>query len=88
MIELETDPLEARVVEALAGLLKVDPARLVPAAMLVDDLGVDSLEFLTFVVGLERAFDVEVPDKEAAGMATVADVIEVIRRNSPGGSEG
>ena len=64
--------------EAIAKLLRVDVARLKPDASLTEDLKVDSLEFLALIVGLERYFDVDLPDAEAAGIRTVSEMIDFL----------
>ena len=46
----------------------------------VDDLGADSLDIFQIIMGLEEEFDVEIPDKEAMGLETVADAIRVIEK--------
>lgn len=46
----------------------------------VEDLGLDSLEDVELIMELEEEFGVAIPDDEAAGFRTVADVIEYLRR--------
>lgn len=72
----------ARVRTELAALLHAEPERLRPATRLVEDLKVDSLEFLSLIVRLEGAFDAELPDKEAARLRTVGEIAEALRRHS------
>jgi acyl carrier protein len=78
------ESFEIRVQQAVANLLRVDPARVKPEASLAGDLKVDSLEFMTIIVGLERAFGVELPDDEAARLRTIAQVTDALwRRAAP-----
>jgi acyl carrier protein len=77
-----SEDFEIRICEALARLLRCEPARVRPEAALMGDLKVDSLEFLTLIVGLERAFEVELPDVEAARFRTVGDVIVALKKYS------
>ena len=42
------------------------------------DLGLNSLELVNLAVEIEEEFDVEIPDREAMGLETVADAIRVI----------
>lgn len=72
--------LARRVRAGLISLLRVEPGRVRPEARLLEDLNVDSLEFLTIVNGLERDFDVLVPDKEATRLRTVGQTVELVCR--------
>lgn len=42
------------------------------------DLGLNSLELINMAVAIEETFDVEIPDREAMGLETVADAIRII----------
>ena len=44
------------------------------------DLGLNSLELFNLAVDIEEEFDVEIPDKEAMGLETVADAIRIIEK--------
>ena len=44
----------------------------------VDDLGADSLDTVELVMALEEAFDIEIPDEAAEGIATVGDAVKFI----------
>ena len=43
-----------------------------------NDLGADSLDTVELVMALEEAFDIEIPDEEAEGIATVGDAVKFI----------
>ena len=70
--------------QAMAKLLRVELERLVPEASLSTDLRVDSLEFIALVVGLERQFDVDLPDAAVAQIRTVSEMIEFLRMQMSG----
>ena len=42
------------------------------------DLGADSLDTVELVMALEEAFDIEIPDEAAEGIATVGDAVKYI----------
>lgn len=44
----------------------------------VADLGLDSLDIVEVVMAMEEEFDIEIPDEDAEGIATVEDAIEYI----------
>jgi len=84
-----TASLESAIRTELARQLGVAGDRILPAASLVDDLGVDSLLHMTMVVGLEARFEIVIPDAVAARFTSVGDVIEAVRSRAtlagPGG---
>jgi len=43
-----------------------------------NDLGADSLDTVELVMALEEAFDIEIPDDSAEGIATVVDAVKFI----------
>jgi acyl carrier protein len=44
-----------------------------------EDLGCDSLDLVELTMALEEAFNIEIPDEDAQGLATVAQAIEYIK---------
>ncbi len=46
------------------------------------DLGLNSLELVNMAVAIEDEFDVEIPDREALGLETVADAVALIEKYS------
>lgn len=46
------------------------------------DLSLNSLELVNLAVAIEDEFDVEIPDREALGLETVADAIAIIEKYS------
>lgn len=50
-----------------------------PAARLVEDVGLDSLRLMELLVALQIEFELEpFPEPELAGVATIADVVELV----------
>lgn len=64
----------------VARQLAVDPARVVPAAHLRDDLGADSLDLFALTRALEGAFGIDIPDADADRIQTVGDIKEYLQR--------
>jgi acyl carrier protein len=80
--------LEPRVRGIVAAQLDVDPARLLPAARLGEDLCVDSLSAIELTMVLEDEFDIALPEDEVAEVRTYGDVVTVVsdhvtRRRQP-----
>ena len=47
----------------------------------VEDLDADSLDVVELVMALEEKFDLEIPEKDAEGIATVKDAIDYINNH-------
>lgn len=44
------------------------------------DLGADSLDVVEFIMALEEAFEIEIPDEEAEKLNTVGNVVSYIEK--------
>jgi acyl carrier protein len=56
------------------------------AVSLEDDLGMDSLSMMDFLVFLEKKYGVSIPDEKLHDVATVADVVQVVAEVSLAGA--
>lgn len=73
---MKDEEIRARVLEVLARIApELDPAELAPDANLRDQLDVDSMDFLNFVIGLHKAFGVEVPETDYRRLLTLDDCV-------------
>jgi len=63
----------------VAEQLSVDAAEVKPESNCQNDLGAESLDTVELVRALEEAFDIEIPDEAAEGIATVGDAIKYIQ---------
>jgi acyl carrier protein len=69
---MNNDEIKAKVLEVLGTIApELDPAELAPDANLRDQLDVDSMDFLNFVIGLHKAFGVEVPEADYRKLFTL-----------------
>ena len=75
----DIEAVEDKVKNAIAGVLGVDRAKVVPEASF-DDLGADSLDTVELVMQLEEDFDVEIPDEDAQNIKTVKDAMDYIHK--------
>jgi len=64
--------------EVVVEQLNVNPDEIKEDSKFVEDLGADSLDVVELVMALEEKFDVEIPDSDAEGIATVGDAIKYI----------
>jgi len=76
-----------RVVALLTQRLGILPEMVKPTAELAEDLGVDSVDAVEFTLGLEREFNVALPDQLIADVRTVQDVIDLVRERTTALSE-
>ena len=58
--------------------LSVETAEVKADSNFQNDLGADSLDTVELVMALEEAFDIEIPDEAAEGIATVGDAVKFI----------
>jgi acyl carrier protein len=72
------EALLERVRSILATEFELDPAAIAPAARLVEDLDLDSIDGVTIVVHLESELHVSISDEEIQKMATVGDIVEAL----------
>ena len=64
--------------EVVAEQLNVDVAEIKEDSKFVEDLGADSLDVVELVMALEEKFDIEIPDSDAEGIATVGDAVSYV----------
>ena len=65
--------------EIICEFVDVEPETITPETNIRTDLGLNSLELVNLAVEIEEEFDVEIPDREATGLETVADAMRIIR---------
>lgn len=66
--------------EIICEFVNVDPASITMDTNIRTDLGLNSLELINMAVEIEESFDVEIPDREAMDLQTVADAIRIIQK--------
>ena len=65
--------------EIIAEVLNLEPDDITMGATFVDDLGADSLDIFQIIMGIEEAFDIEIPNEAAEQIVTVGDAAEQIK---------
>lgn len=71
-----------RMKKVICDYAEINPDQITEETNMRTDLGLNSLELVNMAVAIEDEFDVEIPDREALGIDTVADVIELIKKYS------
>ncbi len=59
-------------------VLQVSPDQVTMDASFADDLDADSLDLVELVMALEEAFDIEVPEEDLEGIATVGQAFKMV----------
>jgi acyl carrier protein len=78
---MSTDPtISLKIRTALAEYLKRDPATILVAQHLRDDLGLDSMAVIELLYRIEEAFDLQIPDQDLVGMTTVGHVVGYVEK--------
>lgn len=69
---MTADQIRAQVLECLGRVApEADPASIAPGVPLRDQLDIDSMDFLRFVIELDQALHVAVPESDYSEIATV-----------------
>ena len=63
----------------IAEVLNVDPEEITLQSTFTDDLGADSLDVYQIIMGLEDAFDIQIPQESAEKISTVGEAVEMIK---------
>lgn len=86
----EKDGVFERVRSILMDLIAVREDEVVPGALLIDDLGADSLDLLSLINELEKEFSegdrvLEITDEDAEDIETVQQVVDMLVKKGVGG---
>jgi acyl carrier protein len=76
--------LEEQVAKIIVEQLGVSPEEISPEASFIEDLGADSLDIVELVMAMEEAFDIEIPDDDAAKIEKFRDAVEYVQRRAEG----
>ncbi len=70
--------IDAKVREFLIDDLEIDEEKISDEALLKDDLGIDSLDFVDIVVIVERKFGFKIKPEDMAGVMTLRQFCDYI----------
>lgn len=68
---MERKEIEEKVKAFLIDELEVEEEKIAPEALLKEDIGIDSLDFVDIVVIVERTFGFKIKPEEMAGVKTL-----------------
>lgn len=70
--------VSTRVKNVISGQLDVKPDEISTDKSFIKDFGLDSLDIVELVMAFEEEFGIEIPEKVAEKIFTVADVIKYV----------
>lgn len=72
------NPIESEVIAIVAATLRVERSGITRDASLEDDLGADSLDWVSLIMAQEDRFAADIPDEDAAELRTVKQVTDYV----------
>lgn len=69
-----------RIKNVICEYADIAPENITEETNIRTDLSLNSLELVNLAVAIEDEFDVEIPDREALGLETIADAIAIIEK--------
>lgn len=76
--------IEKAVIDTLVEIAPdIDPAELEPGVDLRQDLDIDSMDFLNFIIRLHERFAIEIPEADYPRLSTVDGCVDYIRAKQP-----
>ncbi|MEN9223980.1 MAG: acyl carrier protein [Thermostichus sp. HHBFW_bins_43] len=79
---MSADDVYSRVRKIVSEQLGVEDNKVTLEANFQNDLGADSLDTVELVMAFEEEFDLEIPDEDAEGIATVRDAVDYISKKA------
>ena len=67
-----------KIAEIVDEKLSVSRDEITPTSNFIDDLRADSLDLVDLVMGIEEAFDLQIPDEDIQKMSTVNDAVNYV----------
>lgn len=67
--------------EVIADVLNVDPNEITLETTFTEDLGADSLDVFQIIMGIEEAFEIEIPADKVEHIATVGEAVALIKNS-------
>lgn len=75
-----TNAISDQVVDIIATQLGYPKEQIVPEAEFATDLGFDSLTQIEFIMAMEEAFNIQIPDEDAEQIKTVQQAVSKIEQ--------
>jgi len=80
--ELELKPIVLGALRRVAP--EADPSRIDPKESLRDQLDIDSMDFLNFLIAIHEALGVDIPEADYPRLSTLQAILEYLAQKKPG----
>lgn len=77
---MAAEDLEGTLRSILVEEFRVDPEKVVAGASFKEDMELDSLDLVQLAMTLEDRFDVEIPEEDLEGVATIDQALDLLER--------
>lgn len=74
-----SENIEEKIIKIIAQTLNKDESTIHPDSKLVEDLRMESLDFVQILMEIEAAFNCTVPDDNAGKFRIVGDVVKYVK---------
>lgn len=79
--------LRAEVLSVLTGIApEVEPDDIRDEVLLRDQVDLDSMDWLNFLLGIHKRLHVDIPEKDYASLRTLADVVRYVEEHGAPGN--
>lgn len=75
---MEKNEILVQLKKIICQFVDLSPDEITEQTNIRTDLGLNSLELVNLAVEIEEVFDLEIPDREAMGLQTVEDAVNII----------
>ncbi|HJW13223.1 MAG TPA: phosphopantetheine-binding protein [Thermoanaerobaculia bacterium] len=82
MNEPELEPIVLGALRRVAP--EADPSRIDPKESLRDQLDIDSMHFLNFLIAIHEALGVDIPEADYPRLSTLQAILEYLAQKKPG----
>lgn len=81
---MNKNEIKSRVIKTLSSIVpELEPAALKPALSLRDQLDIDSMDFLNFLIALHQEFGVDIPESDAPKLGTIDACVDYLVQAVP-----
>lgn len=67
-----------RIKKIMTEISDISAEKITPEASFTEDLNIDSLDNVEFIMALEEQFEIEIPDEDAEKFLTVKDAVDYV----------
>ena len=83
-MSMDREQLKATALQILRGIApEVEPGDIAPAVPLRQQVDLDSMDWLNFLIGLHQRLGVSIPESDYARLVTLDDVLDYLQARLP-----